>query len=740
MSFFPPEELALWVGIEPTVSRVGEQVLDQLVLSGFHDRLCDIDRLGTLGARAVRFPLLWERTAPNGSAQADWSWADPRLERLGALGLEPVLGLVHHGGGPRHTHLLDPGFALGLAEYARAVAMRYPHVRAYTPVNEPLTTARFSALYGHWYPHARDDRSFWLALKHQLQATVLAMQAVRQVNPHATLVQTEDLGRVFSTPELAAQAEFENERRWLSFDLLLGRVTPGHPMWPYLRGCGATEADLEWFAERACPPDLLGLNTYVTSERFLDHRTGRYPAHCRGSNGQTEYADVEAVRVRGPLPGSLVASIPGAVPGAAAERLLEAHARYGLPLAITECHLDCTREEQLRWLLECWQGAQAARAGGADVRAVTAWAAFGAHEWNSLLTRQDGHYESGLWDVRAPQPRPTALVRLARELAAGEVASHPVLASAGWWRRAGRRVYPVVGEAADEAVSGPPLLIVGATGTLGQAFRHACEERGLAYVLCSRQMLDLADPDSVTAALDRFGPWAVVNAAGYVRVDDAEANPHEAERNHRDNTLGPAVLSRECAARGLPMVTFSSDLVFDGEKEAPYLESDAPHPLSAYGRSKRAAEQAVQAAHPGALIVRTSAFFGPWDEYNFASVVRRELRAGRRVRVAADQTVSPTYLPDLTRATLDLLIDAEAGIWHLANAGAVTWAQWAHAVADLEGLNADLIDAVPTRDLGQRAARPGFSVLRSERGWVMPEFMAALRHWKSVTSAQESVG
>ncbi|WP_261665223.1 family 1 glycosylhydrolase [Deinococcus sp. Marseille-Q6407] len=712
-------DLALWVGIEPTVTRVGEEVLDQLVLSGFHERLSDVDLLGTLGAERVRFPLLWERTAPQGLKDADWRWADARLERLAEQGPEPILGLVHHGGGPRHTHLLDPAFTTGLAEYARAVAERYPHVRAYTPVNEPLTTARFSGLYGHWYPHAHDDGSFWRALMHQLRATVLSMQAIREVNPQAQLIQTEDMGRTFSTPALREQADFENERRWLSIDLLMGRVTPEHPLWGYLRSCGASEAELDWFCEHPCPPDILGLNTYVTSERFLDEHLDRYPAHFLGGNINRSYADVESVRVR------------GAQPGLGADRLREAHARYGLPLAITEAHLDCTREEQLRWLLESWRGAQQVRREGVDVRAVTAWAAFGAYEWNSLLTRREGHYENGLWDVRAPEPRPTALAGLARKLAAGKAAapSHPVLAGPGWWHRRERLLYPPFGDVEAEPVAGPPLLITGETGTLGQAFRRACEDRGLPYVLCNRQQLDITDQDSIEAALKRWQPWAVINAAGYVRVDDAENDP----RCERENLLGPKLLAEACAAHGLGLLTFSSDLVFGGDKSVPYLESDQPAPLNAYGRSKRDAEAAVLAALPGALVVRTSAFFGPWDQYNFAEFVRRELKAGRRVTVANDQTVSPTYVPDLTRVTLDLLIDGESGLWHLANVGATTWAGWARQVASLEGLDPELIDAVPTAQLDLPAARPHYSVLGSERAWLMPDFEDALQRWSMAT-------
>ena len=718
MSFLAPStDLALWVGVEPTVSRVGDDILDQISLSGFQDRLDDIDRLATLGAQAVRFPLLWERTAPAGLACADWSWADARLVRLSERGLTPILGLVHHGGGPPATHLLDPQFATGLAAYARAVAERYPQVGAYTPVNEPLTTARFAALYGHWYPHAHDEGSFWKALMHQLQATVLAMREIRQVNPEARLLQTEDLGRTFSTPALQAQADFENERRWLSFDLLLGRVDRNHALWAYLRRCGATEAELDWFGEHACPPDVLGLNTYVTSERFLDERTERYPDDCRGGNHSHGYADVEAVRVR------------GAALGTTATRLREASARYSLPLAITETHLDCTREEQLRWLLESWNGAQEVRGEGVNVCAVTAWAAFGAYEWNSLLTRREGHYESGLWDVRAPEPRPTALVQLARELAGGQRPSHPVLAGPGWWRRKERLLYGPEGEVEIEEAAGSPVLIMGATGTLGKAFEHACEERGLPYVPYTRNPLDPAEVPALQALLERWRPWAVIYTAGKVQVDGVGPDVWQA----LDNTVEPRLLAQECAARHLPLMAFSSGLVFGGDRDRMSLESDPRRPLNVSGQSQLAAEEAILAGHPDALMIRTGPLFGPWDDHNFAQQVRRDLQARRRVRAANDQTTSPTYLPDLTRAALDLLIDGEAGVWHLANAGAVTWAGWAAQVAALEGLNAALIDAVPAADLGPLAARARDSVLGSERGWIMPEFGEALRHWSEVT-------
>src|SRR5205085_7915669 len=142
--------------------------------------------------------------------------------RLHDLGIRPIVGLVHHGSGPPHTSLTDPAFADGLAAFAGRVAERFPWVDAYTPVNEPLTTARFSGLYGHWFPHGRDDRTFARALLHQCRAVVLAMRAVRSVTPGARLVQTEALGKIFSTPAPAYQADFESERRWLTGGLLCG--------------------------------------------------------------------------------------------------------------------------------------------------------------------------------------------------------------------------------------------------------------------------------------------------------------------------------------------------------------------------------------------------------------------------------------------------------------------------------------------------------------------------------------
>ena len=235
--------------------------------------------------------------------------------------------------------------------------------------------------------------------------------------------------------------------------------------------------------------------------------------------------------------------------------------------------------------------------------------------------------------------------------------------------------------------------------------------------------MDIADPASVEAAIARFKPWALVNASGYVRVDDAE---HDAERCARENTLGPSVLATVCARHAVHLTTFSSDLVFDGRQDTPYVESDPTSPLNVYGASKAMAEQQVLQHYPDALVVRTSAFFGPWDEHNFVAQALTALRRGLPVVAADDATVSPTYVPDLVHCCLDLMIDGASGIWHLTNGTAVTWHGLAKSAAQLAGIDADTLVEQASAQAGLAALRPAYSVLGSTRGSTMPSLDSAL--------------
>ncbi|MGE5561901.1 MAG: family 1 glycosylhydrolase [Bacillota bacterium] len=716
--------LELWGGVECSVVRIGDEYRNQLADTGHTARFADLDAMAELGIKAVRYPILWETVAPDSPGELDFSWYDRRLEHLRELGIKVVAALVHHGSGPRYTNLLDPNFPDLLADYAGKVARRYPWIEMWNPVNEPFTTARFSCLYGHWYPHCKDINAAFRALVNQCLAIKRAIEAIRQHIPGARLVPTEDVGKTFATEPLQHQADHENERRWLTFDLLAGRVVPGHPFYRWLRNKAASEEELAELATGAATPDIIGFDHYLTSERYLDHRVERFPGVQPGSNGRDTYVDVEAVRVA-----KLTRELGPRL------RLRETWERYRIPIAVTEVHHGCTRDEQVRWLHQVWTEAEAARGDGVDVRAVTLWALFGMVDWRSLLTRREGAYDVGGFDTRGEIPRPTLLAKTAAQLGRGEKVDHPVLDLPGWWKRPGRTharpSYDMLPLPA--ARSARPILITGATGTLGQAFARICAHRGLRHVLTSRADLDITDETSIASALERYKPWAVINAAGFVRTWEAEEKFDECLAA---NAIGPELLGRACKAAGIPLVTFSSDLVFDGKAGRPYVEPDTPAPACAYGKSKAEAEQRLMAIDADALIIRTSAFFGPWDRYNFLFDTIEKLRRGEEV-VASDSTyVSPTYVPDLVHATLDLLLDGETGIWHLTNQGAISWHELAREAAAAAKLDRSTIRLVRPADDPEGAD----TSLTSNRGLLLRPLGQALSDFVQHNEALQSLG
>ncbi|HEY3811855.1 MAG TPA: family 1 glycosylhydrolase [Caulobacteraceae bacterium] len=622
--------LELWGGCECTVNRVGDRYFDQTVRTGRDTRRGDLARFADLGIKAFRLPLLWERISPDRPDAHDFAWSDGQLDELKRLGMRPIAGLVHHGSGPHYTSLVDERFAPGLAAHARAVAQRYPWIDAWTPVNEPLTTARFSCLYGHWYPHAHDDRSWIEALLNQIDATRLAMAEIRRVNPGAKLVQTEDLGFVHSTWTLKDQARFENERRWLTWDLLEGRVDADHPMYAWLAGHGFADR-LKAIADDPCPPDVIGVNHYLTSERFLDERIGRYRGIEPGGNGRERYVDIEAVRVvrEGPLG-------LGALLG-------QAWMRYARPLAVTEAHNGCTRDEQMRWFHQAWRDCERLRGEGVEVQAVTAWSLLGAYDWTSLLTRDGDDYECGVFDLRGGEPRPTAMASLLRTLAKGEdPREHDIaLASPGWWRRPSVRYrfepvsathpHGVAPDGGVEAHDSAPLLIAG-RGPLARAFARHCRFRGLAYA--TLDLRALVDADALDRAIDRHQPVALIDAGDHASAPDC------------------------AAARGLRVLS-------------------------------------VAAHAPGRLHTPVEAGFCHDDEHGFVARVLDALAEERPFTVCDDHRVAPVYRPDLVDAALDLLIDGASGRWRLAGPEQLTWAGFARMLAEAAGHDPALVRAAP---------------------------------------------
>ena len=247
------------------------------------------------------------------------------------------------------------------------------------------------------------------------------------------------------------------------------------------------------------------------------------------------------------------------------------------------------------------------------------------------------------------------------------------------------------------------MLITGAGGQLGTALR---EEFPDADAL-TRAEWDVALP----APASLKPPDVVLHAAAWTDVDGAEDDPQGASAVNVGGTANVAEL-------GAPLVYFSSDYVFDGRKREPYMESDGPNPISAYGRSKLHGEAA---AGEGSWIVRSSWLFGPTG-HNF---VRTMLRLGAErdeVTVVDDQRGSPTYVGHLASAARDLL-ERPPGIWHVAAAGECTWAEFAAAIFAEAGLDCR-VRPITTAELGRPAPRPSYSVLRSEKD------APTLPHWR----------
>jgi dTDP-4-dehydrorhamnose reductase len=414
----------VWAGPECSFLTVGDRLSDQLALTRHDRRLADLGLLASLGATSVRYPVLWGRS-PQGGDPTDWTWAEERIHGLSALGMEPIVGLLHHGFGPRGLDPLQPGWARAFADYSAAVATRFPEVRTYLPINEPLTTARFGGLYGWWAPYARDHAIFAHLILAQAEALAEATRAIRAVTPRARIIVNEDVGRTWGTAECQAAVDFDNHRRWLTFDLVTGAVDPSHPLWTYLAASPAHLRILDKLKSEPAPPDVLGIDHYVTSDRYLDHRLDLFPESSHGGDGRLAYADVELARVGG----FDVADLP--------RMLQETWQRYARPLALTEVALAGRLDDQLAWWWEVWSAASTAAEQGIPVLGVTAWAAFGAYDWVSLLRESRGIYEPGCFDARPLAPRRTELGLAVRATADGQA----LAAGTGWWRQEGRALY-----------------------------------------------------------------------------------------------------------------------------------------------------------------------------------------------------------------------------------------------------------------------------------------------------------
>jgi len=278
------------------------------------------------------------------------------------------------------------------------------------------------------------------------------------------------------------------------------------------------------------------------------------------------------------------------------------------------------------------------------------------------------------------------------------------------------------------------IAIVGAKGQLGAALGHECAS-GHDIFAFGHAELDISDSPAVEAAMATVKPEVILNAAAFTDVDAAEDHPIEALK---DNAFGVRALARAALAHRATLFHFSTDFVFDGLASTPYTETDLPNPQSVYAASKLLGEWFAQDA-PRAYVLRVESLFGQppaGPAKGSAAGILATLKAGGSPKVFEDRTISPSYLPDVARATRYLMESgAPADLYHCVNSGQCTWLQLALEMARLLGIEPR---ATPVRmaDARLRAARPKYCALSNEKlraaGVAMPTWQDGLRRYLQV--------
>lgn len=267
------------------------------------------------------------------------------------------------------------------------------------------------------------------------------------------------------------------------------------------------------------------------------------------------------------------------------------------------------------------------------------------------------------------------------------------------------------------------LYVIGGEGQVARALREAAAGRAdIVFGSSSRAEVDLLKPASIAAALAAFHPDVVVNPAAYTAVDKAESEPEQAFAINRD---GAGAVAAAAAAHGAPVIHFSTDYVYDGTKPSAYVEADPVAPQGVYGASKLAGEQAVAAANPKHVVLRTAWVYAPFGA-NFVRTMLRLAAERDRLRVVDDQLGCPTYAPDIADATLAIAAQIagqgwrsdHAGVTHLAGPDAMSWCGLAREIvrqSAARGARSVPVDAIATADYPTPAARPANSRLATER-------------------------
>ena len=280
------------------------------------------------------------------------------------------------------------------------------------------------------------------------------------------------------------------------------------------------------------------------------------------------------------------------------------------------------------------------------------------------------------------------------------------------------------------------ILLIGGAGQLGQELQKTLAPLAQLRV-CDRSSLDLTQTDAIRELVADIQPDLIVNAAAYTAVDKAEAEPELAQRI---NATAPGILAQSAQQLGATLIHISTDYVFDGKQNSPYLESAPTNPLSVYGQSKLAGEQAVQKECDRYLILRTAWVYGVQGKGNFVKTMLRLGAEREEIRVVTDQVGSPTWTNDIAQAIADLITQSNwdlNGIYNYTSSGVASWYDFAVAIfeeAQQLGFPLKVKRVVPitTAEYPTPAHRPAYSVLSSTKtsevlGTYPPHWRQGLR-------------
>ena len=397
-------ESFLWcTGIEDTFITAPHpktgRTLDEYELTGhYHYWREDIDRMSEIGVAAARYGIPWHRINPQPGVW-EWEWADRPLEHMLARGIAPIVDLVHYGlPAWIDRAYLNPDYPRYVAEYATRVAERFKgRIHAYTPLNEPRITAWYCGRIGWWPPFESSWRGFVAVMLGVCRGIVETVEALRGVDPEilAVHVDATDLYTA-RVPALESEARHRQELVFFALDLITGRITATHPLYPWLLRHGVSELDLDWFRHHAVTLPLVGLNLYpmFTNKVLLRTLAGR-------TRIKMEYATSQLVESLGRLYWQ----------------------RYACPLMISETAATGSVRRRQQWLDASLAGVRQLRSEGIPMIGYTWWPMFSLVTWAYRQGNHPAEYyfkRMGLWDLDDDCQRvPTPLVQAFRELANG---------------------------------------------------------------------------------------------------------------------------------------------------------------------------------------------------------------------------------------------------------------------------------------------------------------------------------